>query len=91
MYATWDRNYLIVGRVDENLVHYLEEAGNVLDVPLYHAFRVRVIRPNVLRYTLYTANVRVRSFENVLQLGELFNEELDPVLIKNAAFKQTFV
>jgi hypothetical protein len=83
--------HLVVGRVDQNLVYYLEEAGNVLDVPLHHAFRVRVIRPNVLGYTLYAANVRVRSFKNVLQLGELFGEELDPVLIKNAAVKQTFV
>ena len=57
--------HLVVGRVDQNLVHNLEEAGNVLDVPLDHAFRDRVIRPNMLRYKLHTANVRVWSLENV--------------------------
>ena len=30
--------HLVVSRVDQNLVHYLEEAGDVLDVPLNHAF-----------------------------------------------------
>jgi hypothetical protein len=64
-------NHLVVGRVDQNLVHYLEEAGHVLDVPLDHTFRIRVICPNVLRHKFYAANVRIWSLENVLQLGEL--------------------
>jgi hypothetical protein len=57
--------YLVVSGIDENLIDYLEEAGNVLDVPLDHAFRLGVICPDVLGYELYAANVRVRSFENM--------------------------
>jgi hypothetical protein len=83
------KNHLVVGRVDQNLVHYLEEAGDVLDVPLDHAFRIRIIGPNVLRYKLYAANVRIWSLENVLQLGKLYSAWLDPAL--NATIKQTLV
>lgn len=49
--------YLVIGRIDKNFIDYLEEAWNVLDVPLNHAFRVRVIRPNVLRHGLHATNV----------------------------------
>ena len=81
--------HLVVGCVDQNLVDYLEEAGNILDVPLDHAFRDRVIRPNMLRYKLHAANVRVWPLENVFQLGELCGEQLDPM--SNAATEQTLV
>jgi hypothetical protein len=57
--------YLVIRRIDKNLINYLEEARNVLDVPLNHTFRIRVIRPDVLRYGLNATNVRVWAFENV--------------------------
>jgi hypothetical protein len=82
-------NHLVVGRVDQNFVHYLKEARNVLDVPLNHTFRFGIIRPNMLRYKLHAANVRIWSLENVLQLGELCSAWSDPVL--NATIKQTLV
>jgi hypothetical protein len=49
--------YLVVSGIDKNLIYNLEEAGYILDVPLDHAFRLRVIRPNVLSYELHAANV----------------------------------
>lgn len=64
--------YLVIGGIDKNLINYLEEARNVLDIPLDHTFRIRVIRPDVLSYELYATNVRVWAFENVFQLGELW-------------------
>jgi hypothetical protein len=64
--------YLVIGGIDKNLINYLEEAWNVLDVPLDHAFRIRVIRPDVLCYKLNATNVRVWAFEDVFQLGELW-------------------
>jgi hypothetical protein len=64
--------YLVIGGIDKNLINYLEEAWNVLDVPLDHPFRIRVIRPDMLGHELYATNVRVWAFENVFQLRELW-------------------
>ncbi len=49
--------YLVIGGVDENLIDNLEKSWNVLDIPLGHAFCIRVIRPNVLCYRLHAADV----------------------------------
>ena len=59
--------YLVVGRIDNNLIYYLEEARYVLDVPLHHTLGIRVIRPDILGYELHAADVRVWTFENMLQ------------------------
>ena len=63
--------YLVISRIDKDLIYYLEEAGHVLDVPLDHALCIRVIRPDVLGYGFYASDVRVWSYENMVSRGEL--------------------
>jgi hypothetical protein len=63
--------YLVISRIDKDLIYYLEEAGHILDVPLDHALCIRVIRPDILGYGLYAADVRVWSYKNMISWGEL--------------------
>ena len=63
--------YLVIGRVDKNFVHDLEKARNILDFTMYNTFVLRVVRPHQLSDGLHAPDVRIRSFKNVFELGQL--------------------
>lgn len=62
---------LIVGGIDQNLVHDLEETGNVSNLAIDHSFGIRVKCPHHLCDSLYTADIRIRPLEDVLDLRKL--------------------
>jgi hypothetical protein len=66
---------LIIRRVDENFIHDLEKARNILDFTMYHALALGIVCPHQLGDSLHTPDVRIRSFENVLELSQLGPEQ----------------
>ena len=65
---------LIISCIDENLVYNLIETGDVFDVSVDHPVTFRVKSPHSLSYHFYTSNIRIGSFEEMLDRGKLKQE-----------------
>ena len=65
------RTYLVVGSVHEDLIHDLEEARDIRELPVHHPPVLTVPGPHGLGNLLHAPDVGVRSQKNMLQLREL--------------------
>ena len=66
--------YLIISCIDENFVHNLIETRDVFNVSIDHPVTFRVKSPHSLSYHFYTSNIRIGSFEDMLDRGKLKQE-----------------
>jgi hypothetical protein len=64
-------SYLVVGGINKNFVHNLEEAGHITDVAMHHSLSLRIENPKRSGDGLNTSNIRIRSLEDVFELREL--------------------
>ena len=58
----------MISSVDENFVEYLEESGDIFNLPVYHPLMFRVIRPHNLTCEFDTPYVHVRTLQDMLKL-----------------------
>lgn len=65
------RKDLVISCVDQNFVDNLEETRDIFNLSVHHTFGIRVKRPHGLGDSLYAANVRIGSLEDMLDLRKL--------------------
>ena len=65
------RKDLVISCVDQNLIDNLEETRDIFNLSVHHTFGIRVKRPHGLGDSLYAANVRIGSLEDMLDLRKL--------------------